>query len=581
MRKSWKILNWKTIEKRIFKLQHKIYLASETGDKAMVHGLQKVLINSTAAKLKAVRRVTQDNKGKNTAGIDNIKNLTPNERYKLAQSLEIDGKSLPVRRVLIPKGLNTSERRPLGIPTIKDRAKQALAHMALEPEWEAKFEPNSYGFRPGRSCHDALEGIFNSISKKGKYVLIADIRKCFDRIDHKALLAKLETFPQMEKQINAWLTAGILVGESLFPTLEGTPQGGVISPLLANVALHGIENLCNQQVDKWVKRHPITGKPLGSKQKRSELRLVRYADDFRLIHPDLEYILLIRPVLEEWLSGIGLEFHPEKTYIAHTLTPIAPKKCAGFDFLGVTIRQFRIGKYQIRKNSLALAFRTLMYPSSEKIKAHKEACKLILGSTQSPRVLIAKLTPVITGWTRYYRTVTSSRVFNSLNKWLFANLLSWAKRKHPTRSVSWVVTKYFRTVNPKQWIFGIKLPNGVPIWVPLHSSMKIVRHVKVQGVRSPYDGDWVYWGQKLSNYRQTAIPARVMSLLKYQKGRCNLCNLGFFPTDRVEVDHIIPRSRGGRDVYKNLQLLHSHCHKAKTGIDKSGSPLINEEPYDG
>ena len=239
---TWQNLPWKEMHVEIYKLQKQIYYSSLEKDTQLVWKLQNRLIRLQSAKLLAVRRVTQDNRGKSTAGVDKVKSLTPTQRIKLAQSMVLDGNADPIRRVFIPKSTPV-ELRPLGIPTLKDRACQTLALMALEPEWEAKFEPNSYGFRPGRSCQDAIEAIFNSIVRKGKYVLDADVAKCFDRINHQSLLEKMNTFPAMRRQIKAWLKAGIFngsTGESLFPE-EGTPQGGVISPLLANIALHGLE----------------------------------------------------------------------------------------------------------------------------------------------------------------------------------------------------------------------------------------------------------------------------------------------------------------------------------------------------
>jgi RNA-directed DNA polymerase len=237
---EWKDLPWRTIERQVFKLQKRIYQASKRGEVKTVHSLQRLLMRSWSARCLAVRQVTQDNRGKRTAGVDGVKTVAPPARLALARTLGVRPKAQPVRRVWIPKP-GSDEKRPLGIPTMRDRAAQALAKLALEPEWEARFEPNSYGFRPGRSCHDAIEAIFCAIRFKAKYVLDADIAKCFDRIDHTALLNKLRTFPRLRRAIRAWLKAGVIDGPELFPTAEGTPQGGVISPLLANIALHGLE----------------------------------------------------------------------------------------------------------------------------------------------------------------------------------------------------------------------------------------------------------------------------------------------------------------------------------------------------
>jgi len=318
---KWQDLPWKKIQHQVFKLQKRIYQASKRGDIKTVHKLQRLLIKSWYARCLAVRRVTQDNRGKNTAGVDGVKSLNPQQRLKLVQTLKLSGKAPPTRRVWIPKP-GKSEKRPLGIPTIISRAEQALALLALEPEWEAQFEPNSYGFRPGRSCHDAIEAIFNAICHKAKYILDADIAKCFDRIEHKALLDKLQTFPMMRRAIRAWLKAGVVDGEELFPTNEGTPQGGVASPLLANIALHGLETAI-------VKAHP-------------KAKIVRYADDLVVLHENLQTIEDAKQTVSNWLAGIGLELKPSKTRITHSLNEHEGK--VGFEFLGFHIRQYRVGK---------------------------------------------------------------------------------------------------------------------------------------------------------------------------------------------------------------------------------------------
>lgn len=229
---EWRKVNWRKLESRVFKLQKRIFRASSRGDLKVVRRLQKTLMRSWSAKMLAVRRVTQDNQGKKTSGIDGIKSLTPVQRLALVQKLELKGKAKPTRRVWIDKPV-TDEKRPLGIPTMYDRASQALVKLALEAEWEARFEPNSYGFRPGRSCQDAIGAIYIAINQKAKYVLDADIAKCFDRINHGELLKKLNTFPTLKRQIKSWLKSGVMDGKQLFSTSEGTPQGGVISPLLA------------------------------------------------------------------------------------------------------------------------------------------------------------------------------------------------------------------------------------------------------------------------------------------------------------------------------------------------------------
>jgi hypothetical protein len=220
---------WRKVERAVFKLQQRIYRASGRDDVKTVHKLQRLLCKSWYAKLLATRRVTQDNRGHRTAGVDGVKSLTPPQRLRLAPTLHLSPKVHPVRRIWRPKP-GTTEHRPLGIPVMADRAGQALVKLALEPEWEAKFEPNSYGFRPGRSCHDAIEALRASITQQDKYVLDADIEKCFDRLCHTALVNKLHTFPTLKRTIVAWLKAGVMDGGTLFPTEEGAPQGAVVSP---------------------------------------------------------------------------------------------------------------------------------------------------------------------------------------------------------------------------------------------------------------------------------------------------------------------------------------------------------------
>src|SRR5919199_3195304 len=297
---EWKTTDWRKLERVVFKLQKRIYQASQRGESRTVRKLQKTLMRSWSARMLAVRRVTQENQGKKTAGIDGVSSLTSKQRLTLANQLrrlDRSYKAKSVRRVWIDKPGKT-EKRPLGIPTMHDRASQALVKAALEPEWEAKFEPNSYGFRPGRSCHDAIEAIFQAINQKPKWVLDADIAKCFDRISHEALLNKLNTFPTMRRLIKSWLKAGVVdwsayanrqKGYSPTPDSEagartratGTPQGGVISPLLANIALHGLENRLKQFAGTLPGRGGF-----GKRDLMKQLSVIRYADDFVILHPD-------------------------------------------------------------------------------------------------------------------------------------------------------------------------------------------------------------------------------------------------------------------------------------------------------
>jgi RNA-directed DNA polymerase len=353
---EWKNLPWREIERAVFKLQKRIYQASLRGDRKAVHKLQRLLMNSWSARCLAVRRVAQDNQGSKTAGVDGVRSLTPPQRLELARTLELNQEVQPTRRVWIPKP-GKAEKRPLGIPTLANRAAQALAKLALEPEWEARFEPNSYGFRPGRSCHDAIGAIFSSISRQAKFVLDADIAKCFDRIDHQALLRKLATFPSLRRAIKGWLKAGVMDGGELFPTEEGTPQGGVISPILANVALHGLEEAITTAFPRRQKAGVVFQRPT----------VLRYADDFVVLHRDLAVIEKVKQLVSEWLAGMGLEMKPSKTAITHTLRQHEGR--VGFDFLGFNVRQYPAGKNHSSKtgrrggNPITLGFKTLIKPS--------------------------------------------------------------------------------------------------------------------------------------------------------------------------------------------------------------------------
>lgn len=338
--------------------------------------------------------------------MDGIKSLSPAARFKLARELKLNGKSKKTRRVWIPKP--NGEKRPLGISTMRDRAVQALAKIALEPEWEAVFEENSYGFRPGRSCHDAIAAIFIQIGQKAKYVLDADLAKCFDKINHQALLKKINSFPKMQRQIRAWLKSGVMDGKQLFPTEEGTPQGGVISPLLANIALHGLEKLIEEFVQS-INIKDRNGFKVRPRDMKKAISLIRYADDFVCIHEDIEVVKKCQIISSEWLTQMGLELKPSKTRICHTLIEIDGSK--GFDFLGFKIRQYPTGNYRSAKNSQgkSLGFNTLMTPSSEKRKAHQQKLGLVIDQHKNRKQseLILELNPIIKGWSNYYSHVVS------------------------------------------------------------------------------------------------------------------------------------------------------------------------------
>lgn len=572
----WKDIDWAQVRKKTFEWQQEIYLASKANNISKVRKYQHLLLGSMDAKLLAIRRVTQDNQGKNTAGIDGVKTLSPENRLKLVFTLKIKGsKASPLRRVWIPKP-GKVEKRPLGIPTIKDRCLQALFKLALEPEWEAKFESNSYGFRPGRNCHDAISAVRLYIQKRPKYILDADIAKCFDRINHDYLLDKIGMKGKYRRQLKAWLKSGVLDSSVFSETEFGTPQGGVISPLLANIALHGLEDYLR----KCVRDIPVlgrTGKPIKPSRREETLGVVRYADDFVIIHPDLSTILLLREKTKEFLKPIGLELSEAKTRVTHTLSieQATINDCPGLDgapglnFLGFYIRQ-----HKTRHNSAKgpdgkpLGFNTIIIPSKEKRKAYQAKLhKLILkdGKNLSQDALIKKLNQVIRGWASYFgkSDANTCGLLGKMDYLLYLKLRRWSTRIKGSTGKG---KTCFRKIGNNNWTFATKesvMVNHIDYSYPLSE------YKKVRGDASPFETDQIYWAKRLAT--NNVYNKRVTILLKAQKGICKWCNEQFYHDEILEVDHIIPISQGGKDVYKNLQLLHRHCHDTKTDLDQLSS----------
>ncbi|WP_414625109.1 group II intron reverse transcriptase/maturase [Calothrix sp. CCY 0018] len=567
---GWKNINWRKVERYVFKLQKRIYAASRRGDVKLVRKLQKTLMRSWSNKALAVRKVTQDNRGKKTAGVDGVKSLSPEERMNLIGNLKITARSKPTRRVWIPKP-GREEKRPLGIPTIYDRCLQTIVKSSLEPEWEALFEPNSFGFRPGRSCHDAVWSIKKAIQGKEKYVLDADIAKCFDRINHFSLLQKLNLRGKVRQQIKTWLKSGVIDKGVFTATSQGTPQGGCISPLLANIALHGLESMLNNFAKSLDMRN-YKGNQISWQEKVRSLTFIRYADDFVVFHRDLYVIQRCQGLISEWLKGIGLELKPSKTRIAHTLVNSASKDIeAGFDFLGYHIQQFPCGKYVSGKksNGEILGFKTLITPTKEATKEHQRNIKSIIRKHKSsPQTqLILELNPVIRGWCQYYEFSDAQTVkeFPKQDYLVFQKLRAWGKYR--CKTLKDAEKRYYIKIGKRNWIFAAKEGNTNPLRLLLHSdySSNTTKYVKVKGESSPYDGNLVYWSTRMG--KNPDLPRRKAILLKQQKGKCKWCGYHFREGDILEEDHIVPTSLGGRDEYKNLQLLHGHCHDQKTALD--------------
>jgi RNA-directed DNA polymerase len=407
-------------------------------------------------------------------------------------------------------------------------------------------------------------------------VLDADISKCFDRINHTKLLSKLNTFPTLRRQIRAWLKAGVMDGKKLFPTNESTPQGGVISPLLANIALHGLEELIKGLAPKFdMKRPENTKYQLSITNKRNSISSIRYADDFVVLHEDIEVINLCKVTIEEWLNDIGLELKPSKTRIAHTLNTYDVQE-PGFNFLGFNVRQFPAGKYTSGKNCYGelLGFKTIITPSKESQKRHYRRIAEVINKSRgaSQGTLIKILNPIIRGWCNYYSTVVSKEIFSRLHNLTFYKLWKWGICRHQNKSRRWVRHKYFKTIGNNNWMFSTRA-EATALKLMSHNDAEIRRYVKVKGEASPYNGDWVYWSTRMGTHPE--VSTRIASLLKRQKGKCPHCNNYFKDGDSIEIDHIIPKSKGGKDKYDNWQLLHRHCHDTKTTRDGSSGNKSN------
>jgi RNA-directed DNA polymerase len=434
----------------------------------------------------------------------------------------------------------------------------------LNPNGKLASNPIPTGSGKARSCHDAIEAIFNAIKQKAKYVLDADLKGAFDHINHQKLLDKLKTYPAMKRTIRAWLKAGAIDKGAFEETRSGTPQGGTVSPLLMNVALHGMETAVMEAF------RTKEGKP----------QFIRYADDLVVFHATEEGVKRARAVLETWLVDIGLELKPSKTKITHTLTPYEGK--VGFDFLGFAVRQFPVGKTHTGKNTYGkpLGFKTIISPSQEAIKRHMEEIgeKIRKLRSASQEQLIGTLNPIIRGWANYYRTVVAAKTFSLCDHLTYQQLRRWAYRRHPTKGRQWVVRKYWKMEKGSSWIFQDQEEHVLR----RHNARPIQRHIKVRGTASPYDGNFLYWSTRLKNHAM--LSGTLSKLLQKQQGKCRWCELLFTDEDHIEIDHIVPKSAGGGDELSNKCALHRHCHDQRhaqhpeTGIHDKNH--IVEEPDD-
>lgn len=560
----WHSIDWASAERNVRRLRQRIFTATQEGDLTKVRNLQKLMLRSHSNTLISIRSATQRSMGRRTPGVDGETVLGPEARGRLARTLaEQPGpQAKPVRRVHIPKA--NGKTRPLGIPVIRDRVQQTRVKNALEPEWEARFEGRSYGFRPGRSCHDAIAAIFNfTAGKKARrrWALDADLTSAFDRINHERLMEAIGGFPAAA-EIRRWLTAGVMEHGRFAPTDEGAPQGGVISPLLLNIVLHGMGTAAGDKEDGTDRQRWVACAPA----------FIRYADDFVVLCTTREEAEQVKERLAAWLEPKGLAFNEDKTRIVHL--------DEGFDFLGFNVRRYD-DKLLIKPSTAA----------TQKVKDKiRDVVKRMRTATCDD--VIRALNPLIKGWSTYYRGVASTETFTTLDHYVHYRMYRWAKRKHPHKSVAWIRAKYYGSSNPARqdsWVF---IDKETERYLYRFAWTHIERHALVKGRASKDDPQLEgYWQARTRTRKHPEADKHNLSLAAKQKGLCPLCGLdliagaGYEPESvrewaawfvarsrTIRRHPLVLKSNDGPDGPAKPMLIHSECQRQHHAQSSSEGP---------